>query len=191
MKSGWSRVEREQAAPDIWTGGRTRSPPRSIRPACPAARLSRPPSPVDQLALVVKGLVADRIPALVAVEVEVAARLHRLPQGDAGAVVARLGRAHERIVGDIQFRRTSRGNSRTFHRQIPACRDRSARAVWTIFRPCSSVPVTRRTSRPLRPLEARDRVGGDRLIGVADVRLAVGVGDRGGDVDRARPWRAP
>ena len=32
-------------------------------------------------------------------------------------------------------------------------------------------------------LEARDRVGGDRLIGVADMRAAVGVGDRGGDVE--------
>ena len=37
----------------------------------------------------------------------------------------------------------------------------------------------------VEPHEARDRVGGDRLIGVADMRRTVRVGDRGGDVDRA------
>ena len=34
----------------------------------------------------------------------------------------------------------------------------------------------------VEPGKARDRVGGDRLIGVADMRRAVRVGDRGGDV---------
>ena len=34
----------------------------------------------------------------------------------------------------------------------------------------------------VEPLEARDRVGRDRLIGVADMRRAVRVGNRGGDV---------
>ena len=36
----------------------------------------------------------------------------------------------------------------------------------------------------VEPHEAGDGVGGDHLIGVADVRLAVGIGDRGGDVIR-------
>ena len=36
---------------------------------------------------------------------------------------------------------------------------------------------------PVEPHEPLDRVGGDALIGVADVRRAVGVGDRGGDVE--------
>ena len=35
----------------------------------------------------------------------------------------------------------------------------------------------------LAALEARDRVGGDRLIGVADVRRTVGIADRGRDVE--------
>ena len=35
----------------------------------------------------------------------------------------------------------------------------------------------------VEPHEARDGVGGDRLIGVADMRRAVRVGDRGGDVE--------
>ena len=33
------------------------------------------------------------------------------------------------------------------------------------------------------PLEARDRVGGDRLIGMADMRRPVRIADRGGDVE--------
>src|SRR5687767_8183168 len=36
----------------------------------------------------------------------------------------------------------------------------------------------------LRALEAGDRVGGDRLISMADVWPAVGVADRGRDVER-------
>ena len=34
----------------------------------------------------------------------------------------------------------------------------------------------------VEPHEAGDRVGRDRLIGVADMRRAVRIGDRGGDV---------
>ena len=36
----------------------------------------------------------------------------------------------------------------------------------------------------VEPLEPRDRVGGDVFVGVPDVRVAVGVGDGGGDVVR-------
>src|ERR1700754_2222822 len=35
----------------------------------------------------------------------------------------------------------------------------------------------------VEPLEARQRIGCERLIGVADMRLAVGIGDRGRDVE--------
>src|SRR5690606_26972404 len=35
-----------------------------------------------------------------------------------------------------------------------------------------------------RALEPRHDIGGDRLIGVADMRTAIGVADRGGDVER-------
>src|SRR3546814_4977359 len=46
------------------------------------------------------------------------------------------------------------------------------------------------------PLEPRHRVGGDRLIGMADMRATLGIADRGGDVDgglirgHARPLAA-
>src|SRR3546814_1876222 len=33
------------------------------------------------------------------------------------------------------------------------------------------------------PLEPRHRVGGDRLIGMADMRATIGIADRGGDVE--------
>ena len=35
----------------------------------------------------------------------------------------------------------------------------------------------------VEPLEARQRIGRDRLIGVADMRQAVGIRDGGGDVE--------
>ena len=35
----------------------------------------------------------------------------------------------------------------------------------------------------VEPLEARQRVGGDDLVGMADMRLAVRIEDRGGDVE--------
>ena len=57
-----------------------------------------------------------------------------------------------------------------------------ARAVWAIFRPCSSVPVWKRHVAALLALETRNRVGGDHLIGMADMRAAVGIVNRGGDV---------
>ncbi len=34
----------------------------------------------------------------------------------------------------------------------------------------------------VEPHEAGDRIGGDRFVGVADMRRAVRIGDRGGDV---------
>ena len=40
----------------------------------------------------------------------------------------------------------------------------------------------------VEPLEPRDRVGGDVLVGVPDVRRAVRVVDRRGDVERARSF---
>ena len=42
---------------------------------------------------------------------------------------------------------------------------------------------------PVEPHEALDRVGRDALIGVADMRRAIGVGDRGGDVEAAHERR--
>ncbi len=43
----------------------------------------------------------------------------------------------------------------------------------------------------VEPLEARQRIGRDRLIGVADMRHAVRIGDRGRDVEDVFARRAP
>ena len=43
----------------------------------------------------------------------------------------------------------------------------------------------------LRPAEPRHRVGGNRFIGMADVRAAVGIADRGGDVEGLGHGPAP
>ena len=138
----------------------------------------------DQLLLAIISLVADRVPTLVAAEIDVAALRHRLPDRLAGLVMGGLGGADEAIEGDIKFPvhlLESRGH---FLGELrPAATPRS-RAAWAIFRPCSSVPVRKKTSRPAQPLEARDRVGRDRLIGMADMRPPVRVADRGRDVER-------
>jgi hypothetical protein len=60
------------------------------------------PLPLDQFAFVVIGLVAHRVPALVAIEIEIAIGLHALPDFLAGAVVALLGGAQEHIIIDVQ-----------------------------------------------------------------------------------------
>ena len=60
------------------------------------------PFPFGQFLLIVKGLVADRIPAFIAVEIEVAIIRHRLPDRLAGLVMIGLRRADETIIGNIQ-----------------------------------------------------------------------------------------
>ncbi len=47
---------------------------------------------------------------------------------------------------------------------------------------------------PLRAAEARHDIGGDRFIGMADMRFAIGVGNRGGDIigfGHANPLAVP
>ena len=53
------------------------------------------------------------------------------------------------------------------------------------------VGAGQRARRAVRARRAHERVGGDRRVGVADVRRAADVIDRGGDVERvgARRWR--
>ena len=48
------------------------------------------------------------------------------------------------------------------------------------------MPVTNRTSIAVEPLEAGNRIGRDPLIGMADMRRAIGVGYRGRDIEGGR-----
>jgi hypothetical protein len=57
----------------------------------------------DQLLLVIIGFVADRIPTLVAAEIEVASVGHGLPDRLAGLVMVGLGGADEAVERDVQI----------------------------------------------------------------------------------------
>ena len=58
-----------------------------------------------------------------------------------------------------------------------------AAAVLTILMPCSSVPVRKNVSSPREAVIAGEGIGGDRRIGMPQMRLAVGVIDRRRDVE--------
>src|SRR5690606_12724459 len=70
--------------------------------------------PFGQFLFLVKGFVADRIPALIAIEIEIAGVLHRLPDRLAGLVMGGLGGADETIARNIELRRHLAEISRYF-----------------------------------------------------------------------------
>ena len=134
-----------------------------------------------RLAFVVIGLVAHRVPAGIFVEIDVAVRLHALPDRVRGAVVARLGGADEVVVRELEF----------FHHGL------EARHVALDQLPRRQIFLGRRLQHfdavlvgageeeyvaAVEPGKASDGVGGDRFIGVADMRRTVRVRNRGGDV---------
>ena len=132
-------------------------------------------------ALVVIGLVAHRIPAGIFVEIDVAGRLHALPDRGGRAVVARLGGADEVVVRAIEH----------FHHGLEArhvALDKLARRQLLPGRGLQHLAAVlvgageEEHVIAVEPHEAGDGVGGDRLIGVADMRRAVRIRDRRGDV---------
>ena len=132
-------------------------------------------------ALVVVGLVAHRVPAGILVEINVAVRLHPLPDRLRRAVVARLGGADEVVVRAIEH----------FHHGLEArhvALDQLARRQ-TLFacrlqhlHPVLVGAGEEEHVTAVKPHEAGDGVGGDRFVGVADMRRTVRVGNRGSDV---------
>ena len=140
--------------------------------------------PLGQLALIEKGLVAHRIPAGIFGEIDVPICLHAPPDLLARGVVAGLRGAHD-VVG-----------SRVEH--IAHALELGGGAVGELLGR-DAVPRRRLLHllpmlvhardeehlAPVQPHEALDGVGGDALIGVADMRRAIGVGDGGGDVETA------
>ena len=153
---------------------------RALRPATDAVVAE------DRLALVVVGLVAHRVPAGVLLQEDIARLVHAPPDLFAGAVVARLGGADEVVVRQAEqpghlaealgvavgqlARRQALLGGRLLHLQpvlVGAGEEIDVLAV--------------------EALKARDGIGGDRLVGVADMRLAVGIGDGRGDVELRAP----
>ena len=133
------------------------------------------------LVLGVVGLVAHRVPAGVFVEIDVAVLLHPLPDRLRRAVVALLRGADEVVVRALQALHHGLEPRHVALHQL-ARGDALARRgllhlLTVLVGAGEEIHVV-----AVEPHEAGDGVGGDHLIGVPDVRGAVGVGDRGRDV---------
>ena len=139
------------------------------------------PCPVSQLLFLVERLVADRIPALVAIEIEIAIGLHRLPDCNTGFVVRGLCSANEAIIGYVKFVAHVFKEARHFVAQclhldvLLACGLDHLEAV--LVGPGGEAHIA-----ALHPLEPCNRIRSDRFVCVADVRAPVRVSDGGGDV---------
>ncbi len=133
----------------------------------------------------VVGLVAHRVPAGVAVLVDVAVLLHAPPDLLRRAMVARLGGADEIVVGAaeggdhlLEQRRIAVGQ---LARLQPFALGRLLHLDAVLVGAGQEIDVV-----AVEPLEAGDRIGRQRLIGMADMRGAVGIGDGRRDVEL---WR--
>ena len=146
-----------------------------------------PPLACHKLLLVVEGLVAHRIPTLIPVQIEVAIGFHLAPQRLARRMVTGFGRSDEAIVGDVQqveqiaeiaahlIGQSARGLALLL---------RLARHLQAVF---VSAGLEAHLA-PLQALEPGDNVCSHRLVGVADMRLAVRIVDCGGDIVRVSHW---
>ena len=93
-----------------------------------------------------------------------------------------LRRADEAIVRDVKSVAHLLEKTRHFVRKCARLDAFAARCL-RHFQPMLVGAGLEADVAALRALEARDRVGGNRFIGMADMRRAVGVADRGGDVE--------
>ncbi len=134
------------------------------------------------LVLGVEGFVAHRIPAGIGVQIDVAIVLHPAPDFGDGVMMARLGRADEIVIGDVQ---------RLVH-GAEALRVALAQLGRADALPCGGLlhlqPVLVDAGQEkhiiaVQPLETRDGVRRDRLIGVADMRIAIRIGNGGGNIE--------
>ena len=130
-----------------------------------------------RFAFVEIGLLAYRIPAGIAVEINIAIVGHALPDRLAGLFVARLGGADEIVVRAAERRDHGAKNIRV------AVGQRLRRNAFLFGRLLHLQPVLVGTGQEkhvlaVEPVKTRQRVGGDHRIGVADMRLAVRVEDR-------------
>ncbi len=130
-----------------------------------------------------EALVLHGIPAGVGARIDVTRRRHRVPEGDGGLHVIRVGRADETVERDVQ------ADLHRFERVRVATRQRRRRHALRGGRAghLQSVLVGAGEEahvETVEPLETRDRVRRAVLVRVADMRGAVGIGDGGRDVER-------
>jgi len=136
-----------------------------------------------RFALVVIGLVADRIPARVFVEIDIAGRLHPFPDSFRGATVTRFGGADEVVVRAVELLHHRLEARHVAFHQLARCQiflGRGLQHFNAVF-----VGAGEKVHVPaVEPHEACYGVGGDRLIGVADMGRAVRISDCSRDVIR-------
>ena len=126
------------------------------------------------LVLGVIGLVADRIPALIAAEIDVAGRDHRIPDRLARPVVARLGGADEVVVGNREGLRHGPEGRGVAVGQLARRQPLAGRRLHHL----QAVLVGAGQEEHVVTVvahEARNGIGGDDLVGMADMRGAIGV----------------
>ena len=133
------------------------------------------------LVLVVVGLVAHRIPSGIFVEIDVAGLLHALPDADRGGMMARLCGADVIVVRAIQpldhgleARHVAR-HQLARRQLLPRRRLQHLDAVLVGAGEEEHIVA-------VEPHETGNGVGRNDFVGVADMRHAVGVSDRGRDV---------
>jgi len=131
--------------------------------------------------LAIIGFVAHRVPAGIAAFVDVAIFGHRLPDCLAGAVMAFFGGANEIIIGGIERRRHTLELSRIavcqFLRRHAFLARRLVHLGTVLVGSGQEIDLF-----AVKPLEAGQCIGSDQLIGMADMRLAIRIGNRGGDI---------
>ena len=136
-----------------------------------------------RLVLGVVSLVADRVPAGIFREIDVAVLLHPLPDRPGRTMMTLLGGADEIVVRAIHLRDHRLEAWHVAVEQLlrghPLFRGGLLDFLAVLVGAGQEEHVV-----TVEPHEAGDRVGRDHFIGVADVRGAVGVGNGGGDVIR-------
>ena len=135
-----------------------------------------------RLVLGVIGLVAHRVPAGIGVGIDVAVRFHAPPDLLAGAMVLLFGGADEAVERHVQ------PLVHLLEAAGIAGRERGGRQALVLRGLDHLLTVLVGAGQEehvlaVEPRKARQHVGRDRLIGVADMRNAVGIGDGGGDVE--------
>ena len=133
------------------------------------------------LVLGVIGLVAHRIPAGIFAEIDVAVLLHAPPDRFRRPVVALLGGADEVVVRAIEPLHHGLEQRHVAVEQLPRRQAFACRGLLHLLAVLVGAGEEEHVIA-VEPHEAGDGVGGDRLVGVADMRRAVRIGDRRGDV---------
>ena len=131
--------------------------------------------------LVVVGLVAHRVPAGVLVEIDIARSLHALPDGCGGAMVALLGGADECVVRAIHSLDHCLEARHIAFDQLARGEFLADRGLLHLLAVLVGSGEEEHVVA-VEPHEAGDRIGGDRLVGVADVGRAIGIGNGRGQV---------